>query len=152
MGKPWICHCLWPFLSIFNRSMNECITRMHSSRMLTSRSSGHSGGSPPVPPGAGTPPEQPPRAGAPWEQAPPREQAPLGPDPPPPPADDYGCGRCASYWNAFLFEIFSLGRLEDVSTNEYEIMLAVFNYKVFDLTLWSDAVCKEKFCVVSSPT
>ena len=87
----------------------------------------------------------------PREQAPPRAGTP-GTRPPIPQADHYGCGRCASYWNAFLFEIFSLGRLEDVSTNEYEIMLAVFNYKVFDLTLWSDAVCKEKFCVVSSPT
>ena len=81
---------------------------------------------------------QPPGAGTPQSRHPP------GPDPPPP-ADDYGCGRCASYWNAFLFEIFSLGRLEDVCTNEYEIMLAVFNHKVFDLTLGPMQFVKKNF-------
>ena len=67
-----------------------------------------------TPLGAGTPQDQAPSLGAdtPWEQTPPeqippREQAlPRSRHPPPPPpADGYCCGRYASYWNAFLFDL-----------------------------------------------
>ena len=51
---------------------------------------------------ADTPPEQTPQAGSP------------GPDPSPPPADDYGCGRYASYWNAFLFSLKSSSKFINI--------------------------------------
>ena len=85
-------------------------------------------GTPPVqaPPRAGTPSpleQAPPRSRHPLEQAPhsswsrhPPEQAPpgagtpprAGPPAPPPPRsrDGYCCGRYASYWNAFLWNIY----------------------------------------------
>ena len=70
------------------------------------------------PPGPDTPPwsrhhprdDQTPPWPDPPEQTPPWNQTPLSrdpPSPPPPPPTRYGhcCGRYASYWNAFLFNI-----------------------------------------------
>ena len=44
-----------------------------------------------------------------WDTTPPPKADPSGAEPPreayTPPADCYSCGRYASYWNAFLFDI-----------------------------------------------
>ena len=66
-----------------------------------------------IPPGTRhTPPPQrrPPRADTPQEQTPP-----PGADPPPTGSrDGYCCGRYASYWNAFLFLLYSLSIKSDM--------------------------------------